>query len=77
MGWIGPTRALKKWLYQVSAMRNPQGEFLTRGQPIVIGMGGDEAVVHASTQVQVGDEWVYVAVELIRQGDGMMVAVLG
>lgn len=75
MGWIGPTRELKRWLVEVQAAMTVLGEYRTRGQPIVLSTRAEEAVVHGTTQVKVGDAWVYVAAELIRRGVGQAVAV--
>jgi len=46
-GWFGPMRQLLYVLATVGADKDEEGHFLIANHPVVVGLGGDEAVVHA------------------------------
>ena len=48
-GWFGAKEQLMHFLRTVSADRDSEGLFLIAGEPIAVGLGGQDVVVPAAT----------------------------
>ena len=75
-GWFGTTRHLLHALATVHADRDAEGHFLIVNQPVVVGLGGDEAVVHADCSYLCGGQPQSLAGLMNATSYGMKVAVL-
>jgi len=48
-GWIGELKVVEDFLAAAEADRDEEGRFLLSGQPVTVGLGGQEVVVPEGT----------------------------
>lgn len=74
-GWIGPLEEMLYYLSLAGADKDTEGRYLIHGQPVVIGIGGAEAVVPGATEYSVDGHRCKLAAGLRTTSYGVAVKV--